>query len=138
MPLPILGRTKRAPRVNIPTRESALIDVGGREFRAGLCKLSIRGGCLTTKPMPFGKLAGITLHTTSGKVDLAIQFLHRDASGRHGFRFLQIDPVNLRRLETTVDELRRQGLADGSYSVIELCTNTARRVMRKAKEIGRA
>lgn len=136
MPLPNFGRTKRAPRVHIPTWENAVIDVGGREFKAGLYKLSINGGCLMTKPVAVGRLAGITLQTTSGKIETAIQFLKPDGSGRQGFRFLQLDTVNRLRLENALAGMRRQGLGDGSASVLDLCTSTARKVMQKAKEIG--
>ena len=137
MPLPNLGRSKRAPRVNIPSRESALIDVGGKEFTAELCKLSVTGGCLVTKPVPEGRLAGITLQTTSGRFESAIEFLKPEGAGRQGFRFLQLDPRNRLRLQATIDGMRRQGHGDGASSVLELCTNTARRVVQKAREIGR-
>ena len=138
MPLPNLGRSKRAPRVNIPSRESALIDVGGKRITVGLYKLSITGGCLLTKPVTEGRLAGITLQTTSGKIESAIQFLKPDGAGRQGFRFVQLDPANGLRLQNALAQMRKQGLGDGSSSVMEFCANTARKVVEKTKsQIGR-
>lgn len=137
MPLPNLGRSKRAPRVHIPSRERVVIDVGGNRVAVGLYKLSINGGCLMTKPVAEGKLAGITLQTTSGKIESAIQFLKPEGANRQGFRFLQLDPLNRLRLQTAIDGMRRQGFGDGSSSVLDLCTSTARKMMQKARDLGR-
>ena len=133
MTLPNFGRTKRAPRVNVPSRERALVDIGGREFTAELCKLSVTGGSLRIKAIPEGRLAGITLETTNGRIESAIQFLKPDEGGRQGFRFVQLDAMTRYRLQDALGEMRRQGLGEGSSSVIEFCTNTARRVMKKVK-----
>jgi PilZ domain len=128
------GRRNRAPRVNIPHRESAQIDIGGKQLTSVLCKLSINGGALRlSKPFGESTLAEITLQTTSGTIGSAIQFLKVGSDGVQGFRFLQLDAATRSKLETALRQMRKQGLGDEPRSVIELCTNAARRVMQKAK-----
>ena len=134
MPPPQPGRRNRAPRVNIPNRESAQIYVGDKQTTSVLCKLSINGGALRLyKPFGEGTLAEIRLKTTSGTIESPIQFLKMGRDGVQGFRFLQLDPATRSTLETALRQMRKQGLGDGPRSVIELCTNAARRVMEKAR-----
>jgi hypothetical protein len=128
------GKRNRAPRVNIPHRESAVIDVGGKQLTSELCKLSINGGALRLgKPFVESTLAEITLQTTSGTVESAIQFLRFGKDGVQGFRFVQLDAPTRSKLETALRQMRSQGLGDGPRSVIELCAEAARRVVQKAK-----
>jgi hypothetical protein len=99
-----------------------------------LGKLSVNGGSLrVAKPIAEGRLAGITLLTTSGKIESAIQFLKWDGAGLQGFRFVQLDPLMRSKLQAALGEMRKQGLGDGPRSVIQFCTDAARRVVQKAK-----
>ena len=128
------GRRNRAPRVNIPNRESAIIAVGGKQLTSELCKLSINGGALRLgKPFGESTLAEIKLQTSSGTVESTIPFLKFGSDGVQGFRFVQLDPGTRSKLETALRQMRSQGLGDRPRSVMELCTNAARRVMQKAK-----
>lgn len=127
-------RRNRAPRVTIPNREHAVIVIGGKKLSAALCKLSINGGSLRL-PRSFGEstFAEITLETTSGDIESAIQFLKPGVEGIQGFRFIQLDPGTRRQLATAIEQMRKQGLGEGSSSVFQFCANAARRVVEKAK-----
>jgi hypothetical protein len=90
------------------------------------------------RPFPSGTLAEVTLKTTSGKVGAAIQFLRTrtGAPDVQAFRFLQMDPLERRRLELTLDQMRRQGCGEkrrGLMPFVELAQRaftTAKRKMR--------
>lgn len=128
------GRRNRAPRVNVPNREGVVINIGGRQVTGVLCKLSINGGSVRlAKCINESTLAEITLRTASGRIVSAIEFLKPSGDGIHGFRFIQLDPLTRSTLEDALRQMRKQGLGDRPRSVIELCTNAARRVMQKAK-----
>jgi hypothetical protein len=119
--------------VKIPNRENAVIDIGGKQLTSELFKLSINGGAVRViKPFRESTLAEITLQTTSGNTVAAIQFL-RPGDGVQGFRFVQLDLATRTRLEAALEQMRKQGLGEGQRSVLQLCTNVARRVMQKAK-----
>ena len=47
------------------------------------------------------------------------------------FLWQDLDLVNRRRLQAAIDGMRQQGHGDGSSSVFELCTKTAKKVMGK-------
>lgn len=135
MPTSKQSRRSRAPRVNIPARESAVIDVGGRQLTGPLCQLSINGGSLRMAKI-FGEstFAQITLQTTGGTIACAIQFLKSGAPEIQAFRFIQLDGRTRGQLETALKQMRKEGLGDAPRSMFELCTSAARRVMQKAKE----
>jgi hypothetical protein len=127
-------RRNRAPRVTIPNREQAVIVIGGKKLSGALCKLSINGGSLRLpRTIVESTLAEITLETTSGDIESAIQFLRPGAEGVQGFRFLQLDPGTRRQLAMAIEQMRKQGLGDGTSSVFQFCANAARRVVEKAK-----
>ncbi len=126
----------RAPRVNVPGREYAVIDLGGRRVTGPLCQLSINGGSLRIAKI-FGErtFGQITLQTTTGKIVSAIQFLKSGAPDVQAFRFVQLDRANRSQLEAALKQMRKDGLGEGPRSMLEFCTNAARRVVEKAKSI---
>jgi hypothetical protein len=129
------GRRNRAPRVNIPNRESAVINIGGTQITGPLCQLSINGGSLRlAKNFGENTFAEITLQTMTGSIVSPIQFLKSGAPGVQAFRFVQLDPQTRSTLETTLTQMRKDGLGEGPRSMFQVCTNVARRVMEKAKE----
>lgn len=134
MPTPKQGQRSRALRVNIPGRESAVIDIGGRTITGVLCQLSVNGGSLRL-PQTFGErtFGQITLQTTNGIIESAIQFLKSGKPDIQPFRFVQLDPTTRSRLDTALREMQKQASGAGSRSMLRFCTNAARRVMEKAK-----
>ncbi len=128
------AQRNRAPRVNIPGRERAVIDVGGRQLTGPLCQLSVNGGSLRLAKI-FGEstFGQITLQTTTGDIVSAIQFLKSGAPDVQAFRFVHLDPETRTRLETALQQMRKQGLGEAPRSMFQLCTNAARRVMQKAR-----
>ena len=130
-----LGQRDRAPRVNIPNRESAVIDIGGKHLTGVLGKLSLTGGSVSlSKSIHEGTLAEITVQTTSGSVVSAIQFVKSTGSGMQGFRFVHLDPQTRSRLDMALQQMRKQGLGEGPHSILQHCTSVARRVIQKAKD----
>jgi len=101
----------RAPRVNVPRRESAVIDIGGRQLTCDLYQLSVNGGSLRLAKI-FGEstFGEITLQTTKGSIVSAIQFLKSGAAEVQAFRFVQLDPKTRSRLETALGQMRKEGL----------------------------
>ena len=136
MPTSKAGRRTRAPRVNIPGREFVVIDVGGRRLTGPLCQLSINGGSLKIAKI-FGEstFGQITLETTTGNIVSAIQFLKSGAADVQAFRFIQLDRENRSRLESALKQMRKDGLGEGPRSMLEFCTDAARRMVQKAKSI---
>jgi len=128
------GQRNRAPRVNVPRRESATINIGGRQLTCDLYQLSINGGSLRLAKI-FGEstFAEITLQTTTGNIVSAIQFLKTGAADVQAFRFVQLDTKTRSRLETALGQMRKEGLGEAPRSMFQACTNVARRVMQKAK-----
>lgn len=126
----------RAPRVNVPGREFAVIDLGGRRLTGPLCQLSINGGSLRIAKI-FGEstFGQITLQTTTGKIVSAIQFLKSGAADVQAFRFVQLDRETRSQLDAALKQMRKDGLGEGPRSMLEFCTNAARRVVEKAKSI---
>ncbi len=130
------GHRNRAPRVNIPGREYALIDIGGRRLTGPLCQLSINGGSLRIAKV-FGEstFGQITLQTTTGRIVCPIQFLKSGAPDVQAFRFVQLEPETRAQLEAALKQMRKDGLGDGPRSRLESWTNAARRMVEKAKSI---
>lgn len=136
--MPNAKQGRRAPRVNIPARESAMIDVGGRRLVGPLCQLSVNGGSLRLAKI-FGErtFGQITLQTSKASLVCAIQFLKSGAPDVQAFRFVQLDPKTRSQLEAALKQMRKDGLGDAPQSMFEMCTSAARRVVEKAKEQGR-
>jgi hypothetical protein len=131
---PKQGQRSRALRVNIPGKESAVIDIGGRRITGLLCQLSVNGGSLRL-PKIFGEntFGQITLQTTTGNIESAIQFLKSGAPDVQAFRFVQLDPPTRSRLDTALKQMHQGVSGEESRSMLRFCTNAARRVMQKAK-----
>ena len=128
------GQRNRAPRVNIPARESAVIDIGGRRLTGPLCQLSVNGGSLRLAKI-FGEstFGEITLETRTGNIICAIQFLKSGAPDVQAFRFVQLDAKTRSQLETALKQMENEGFGEGRRSMLQFCTSAARRVVQKAK-----
>ena len=106
----------RAPRVNVPNKEQAIVSFGARHMVGVLCKLSTTGGSLRLpKPMAKGTVADITIKSTSGPITSAVEFLgsaDRGALPPQAFRFIHMGPAECRRLENALEEIRKQGFGE--------------------------
>lgn len=132
--MPTAKQGRRAPRVNIPARESAAIDIGGRQVVGPLYQLSINGGSLRLAKI-FGEstFGQMTLQTNTGTLVCAIQFLKSGAPDIQAFRFVQLDGKTRTQLETALKQMQKEGLGEAPSSMFQLCTHAARRVVQKAK-----
>ena len=106
----------RAPRVNVPNKEQAIVTLGAKHVLGVLCKLSISGGSLRmSKPLAKGTVADLTIRSTSGPIKSAVEFLgpaNRGALPPQAFRFIHMGPAESRRLENSLDEIRKQGFGE--------------------------
>ena len=106
----------RAPRVNVPNKEQAVVALGGQRILGVLCKLSVTGGSLRmSKPMAKGTVADLTIRATSGPITSAIEFLgaaDRGVLPAQAFRFIHMGPAETRRLENALEEIRKQGFGE--------------------------
>lgn len=129
-------RRRRAPRVSVPNQEQAIVAVGPTQVIGILCKLSVNGGSVRLpKPLPQGTLAEVTLKTTSGKVSGAVEFL-RTAPGSpraQGFRFIQMDSADRKRLQVALQQMREQGFGEQSWGTQPLGA-LAQRTLSMAKK----
>lgn len=106
----------RAPRVNVPNKERAVVAFGAQRTVGVLFKLSITGGSLRlSKPIDKGTVADLTIRATSGPITSAIEFLgaaDKGAPPAQAFRFIHMGPAESRRLENALEEIRRQGFGE--------------------------
>jgi len=106
----------RAPRVNVPNKEQAVIAIGPHRVVGILCKLSVNGGSLRlSKPVSKGTVADLTLRATSGRITSAIEFLgpaDRGTPPAQAFRFIHMAPAECRRLENALAEIRKEGFGE--------------------------
>lgn len=106
----------RAPRVNVPNKEQAVVAFGAQRMLGVLCKLSVTGGSLRlSRPIPKGTVADLTIRATSGPITSAVEFLgpaDRGALPPQAFRFIHMGPAESRRLENALDEIRKQGFGE--------------------------
>lgn len=113
---PQLNPKVRALRVRVPNNESISFNLGDKQISATLQKLSLTGG-LAEFPGNIGEitLAEAVLTTASGPVTALVEFLRapQGSSGaRRPFRFIALDDRDYERLASTVQTMRRQGLAE--------------------------
>ena len=127
-------RRVRSTRGNSPSKEIALIDLGGRRLSGPLCQLSIDGGSLQWAKI-FGEstFAQITLPTATGSVVGTIQFLKSGAPDVQAFRFVQLDSRTRSRLENALRQMDSEGREEEKRSMRPFCTSATRRAMRTGK-----
>ena len=104
----------RAPRVHVPNKERAVVALGTQEIVSGiLCKLSTTGGSMRlSKTLSRGTVADLTLLATSGRITSAVEFLGPADKGTppaQAFRFIHMGINETRRLETVLEQMRKQG-----------------------------
>ena len=106
----------RSPRVNVPNKERAVVQLGTQQMVGILWKLSATGGSLRlTKPVSKGTVADLTIRTTSGALTSAIEFMGQADRGTppaQAFRFIHMGPAESRRLENALEEIRKQGFGE--------------------------
>ena|SRR5690242_16500877 len=124
----------RAPRVNVPNKEQAIVALGAQRMVGVLCKLSTTGGSLRLpKPLSKGQIADLTIRATSGPITSAVQFLgpaDRGALPPQAFRFIHMGPAECRRLENALEEIRRQGFGEKQDWRFHPLTRSALRTMK--------
>jgi hypothetical protein len=132
-------RAERAPRVVVPNKEQAIIAFGAQRAAGVLCKLSATGGTLRlAKRVPRGTVAELTLKATSGTITSAIEFLAVADGGTppaQAFRFIHMPPAENRRLENTLEEMRKQGFGEKKnwkfHPVARVALRTLRSITQK-------
>lgn len=119
---------------DLPSKEIAVIDLGGRRISGPICQLSMDGGSLRWAKI-FGEstFAQITLPTATGSVVCTIQFLKSGAPDIQAFRFVQLDSRTRSRLETALRQMDTKAADEESHSMRPFCTSTTRRVTRKGQ-----
>jgi hypothetical protein len=102
--------------VRVPNDESIRFDMGGRLVSAVLHKLSMTGGLAQfTSALGDVSIAEARLNTASGPVKGLVEFLRPQAkTGPHTypFRFLALSDADHRRLQTTLQAMRKLGLGE--------------------------
>jgi hypothetical protein len=106
----------RSPRVRIPNNGSIRFNLGDHSVLAVLHRLSLTGGLVEFK----GRLNDVTLaeaklNTQSGIVSGLVEFLrpqkHLGPAAR-AFRFLALGDADYKRLNATLQLMRRKGYAE--------------------------
>ena len=130
---------ERAPRVIVPNKEPVIVAFGAQRAAGLLCKLSATGGTLRlAKRVPRGTVAELTLKSTSGSITSAIEFLAIADKGNppaQAFRFIHMPPAESRRLENTLDNMRKQGYGEKKdwkfHPVARVALRTLRSITQK-------
>ena len=100
----------RASRFSVPNREPVVLTVGPQRLAGTLCILSRTGGTIQLpRPHKPGTFADVSIDTVSGRFTAAIELLRVTTRGTQAFRFVQIGPIDQRRLEGALDKMRAQG-----------------------------
>jgi hypothetical protein len=106
----------RAPRVNVPNKEQAVVALGALKVIGILCKLSVTGGSLRlSRSVSKGTVADLTIRSTSGPITSAIEFLGPADKGTppaQAFRFIHMGPAECRRLENALAAIRKEGFGE--------------------------
>lgn len=128
------GRT-RASRFKVPNNEQVVVTIGSERIFGTLSVLSITGGAMqVTKRRPSGTFGEIKIETVSGPITAVIELLAVRGNSSQPFRFIQIEPANKKRLETTLESMRAQGLGDGRSDPLQNVLRFARKLIpRSAK-----
>lgn len=106
---------KRSPRVRVPNDEMVRFNIDGAVVPGILQRLSLTGG-LAEFPVPVlaGNIAEVQLNTTLGPVSGLVEFLRQQkgGTGSHPFRFIALGDGDYKRLNATLQLMRRLGLGD--------------------------
>ena len=106
---------KRSPRVRVPNDEMVRFNIDGAVIPAVLQRLSLTGGLAEFPPVVApGNIAEVQLNTTLGPVSGLVEFLRQQKSGprSHPFRFIALGDGDYKRLNATLQLMRRLGLGD--------------------------
>lgn len=110
---PQLQTKKRSPRVRVPNDEMVRFNIDGTVVPAILQRLSLTGG-LAEFPtsVTAGNIAEVQLNTTLGPVSGLVEFLRQQKNGamEHPFRFIALGDGDFKRLNATLQLMRRLGL----------------------------
>jgi hypothetical protein len=106
----------RAPRVRVPNEESIRFDIGGHVVTAVLRKISMTGGLAQfNRALGDVTIAEARINTASGPVCGLVEFLRpQKKSGPYAypFRFLALSDADHRRLQSTLQVMRKLGLGE--------------------------
>jgi hypothetical protein len=106
---------KRSPRVRVPNDEMVRFNIDGAIIPAVLQRLSLTGGLAEFPPVvAAGNIAEVQLNTTLGPVSGLVEFLRQQRGGprSHPFRFIALGDGDYKRLNATLQLMRRLGLGD--------------------------
>jgi hypothetical protein len=106
----------RSPRVRVPNEETIRFDIGGHVVTAVLCKISLTGGLAQfDRSLGDVTLAEARLSTASGPVCGLVEFLppqKKTGPNCYPFRFLALSDADHRRLQSTLNVMRKLGLGE--------------------------
>ena len=104
---------KRSPRVRVPNDEMVRFNIDGAVVPGVLQRLSLTGG-LAEFPTSVGagNIAEVQLNTTLGPVSGLVEFLRhqKGEAMAHPFRFIALGDGDYKRLNATLQLMRRLGL----------------------------
>jgi hypothetical protein len=125
----------RSPRVTIPSKEQAVLNIGNGRVAGTLLRLSATGGLIQLpRPVPTGTLADIRLRTVEGDLSAAIELMQANGSGAQGFRFLRMELDDCRHLERVLKQMRKHGLGEKQPSVLDPLVSLAQKTYTLAKK----
>jgi hypothetical protein len=121
---------KRAARFTVPNNERVVISIGNERVTGTLSVLSLTGGALRiAKRYPVGTLGEIKIETVSGPITAVIELLSVRGDSIQAFRIVHIESADRKRLESTLDSMRAQGLGDSSFDPLHHVKKFARRLL---------
>jgi hypothetical protein len=118
MPQKAPART-RPVRFKVPNNEKIILTVGQERSAATLSVLSLTGGAVRGRRFEPGTFGEMRLNTLSGPMAAVIELLAIRRDGLQAFRFVQVDPVNKKRLQTSLESMQAQGLGDKETAAID-------------------
>ncbi len=128
----------RAPRVRVPNGEQVVVSVESKPRVAILCKLSATGGSMrVARSFAPGTLGEITVKTASGKITAAIELLRAGVEGgapTQAFRFLHMEPGDLRRLQEALEQMRQHGHGEKQGGALRPLLDLTQRSLSIAKK----
>ena len=106
----------RSPRVRVPNEESIRFNIGGRLVSAILHRISLTGGLAQfTGSLGDVTIAEARFNTASGPVSGLVEFLRpqqKTDPHTYPFRFLALSDADHRRLQATLQAMRKLGLGE--------------------------
>jgi hypothetical protein len=106
----------RSPRVRVPNEESIHFDIGGHVVSAILHKISLTGGLAQfTGSLGNVTIAEARLSTASGPVSGLVEFMRPQKQTdphTYPFRFIALSDADHRRLQATLQVMRKLGLGE--------------------------